>query len=118
MTWFDPKIYCKQNLKEKDLKEMEYWESEFRTVLDNAYDRYEEECCPGDSMMLDEIKTQIVDSFVEIVKECLGDRLDDNMVSCIEHYESDVEEIENPKTFFYESGADDNEELPFTEPED
>ena len=116
MTYFDPHIYCKQNLKEKDKKEMEYWKSECEIVLDMAYDRYQEDYCCGDSLLLDEIKTQIVTEFVEIAKECLGIRLQDNVVSCIDSYEEEIEEVENPETFDYMKER--IEELPFSTPEE
>lgn len=116
MTYFNPKIYCKQNLKEKDLKEMEYWKEEFEIALDMAYDKYNEVHCTADSMILDEIKIQLVDSFIEIVKECLGNRLQNALVSCIEGYEEDVEEVEFPETF--DNVEEEPEEIPFVDPED
>ena len=116
MTYFNPKIYCKQNLKKEDLNALEYLKTEFEVALDMAYDRYNEEHCTADSMILDEIKIQLVDSFIEIVKECMGDRLQENLVSCIEGYEKDVEEVEFPETF--DNVEEEPEELPFVDPED
>lgn len=118
MSYFDPKIYCKQNLKEKDLIEIEHWKDECEVALDMAYDRYEEEHCSGDSMMLDEIKTQIVTEFVEIAKECLGERLQENLVDCIDHYEEELSPVEDPKTFDCCSEEDEVEEIPFSDIED
>ena len=101
MTYFDPHIYCKQNLKDEHKRETEFWKDEFLVVLDNAYDMYRETYCKGDSLTLDDIKFQIVDSYIELAKTCLGDALQDVVVSLIEGYEGDVEKVEKPETFYY-----------------
>lgn len=87
----------------------------FNNVLDNAVERYEEIFCTGDSVALDEIKTQIVDCFVENAKEYLGVALHEQTVSFIDNYKEDVEEVNEPETFLYEGAP---EELPFVDPED
>lgn len=95
-------IYCKQNLKEEDRKILEFCEDISHSVLDAAYDRYREDYCAGDSMMLDEIKTQIVDCFIEEAKTMLGFTLQEHLVSLIDNYEEDVDVVGEPEMFYYQ----------------
>jgi len=112
MTYFDPKIYCKQNLKEADRAEMERYQEFFHVVLDYTCDRFQEDFCTDDSLVLSQIKTEIVDTFVELTKDSLGRSLDEHMVGLIDSYGDDVEvkEYEKPEFFFYDPGEDEEED--------
>ena len=94
MTYFDPHIYCKQNLKEEDLKEMEYWKRVFEDTINNAKIAYDEE---GD--ILDDIRKKVIDSFCEELEKSLNEQMQAQLEGCIESYEGDIEKVENPETF-------------------
>lgn len=100
MSCYNPKIYNKQNLKEKDLRELEYYEGVFHTLIDNVVEDYEQEDYPKG---IDVLVEGIAKDFAERLKVVLGYQLNEDMVSIIDNYdEDDVEEIENPETFDYE----------------
>lgn len=96
MTFFDPKYYCKQNLKEEDRKTLDACRDLFLEVIERARDTYEDEYC---TESVDRLKLEVVDSFVEIVKEDLGVTLQEETVGLIESYEEDVAPVEDPETY-------------------
>lgn len=108
MSYFDPTIYCKQNLKEADRAEMERYQKLFNDVLNYTYERYSEDFCNEDSTMLDEVKLQIASTVIELAKDSLGRTLEDHMVGLIDSYEADVviKEHAEPESFLYEPGDD------------
>ena len=95
MSYFDPKIYCKQNLKEEDRKELDYWRDVFLNVIENA----KFEAASLENGILGQMKNEIIADFCEEVKDSLGSALQDNVVGIIDAYEEDVEEVENPETY-------------------
>jgi predicted nuclease with TOPRIM domain len=114
MTYFDPAIYCKQNLKKEDLEALELTEKIAKETLESALDHAESDY-EGMSEILDRIQVEIVKSFAEIFRLELGYVLQDYVVGIIDSYEGGVEEVEEPETFYYD---DLEEELPFTEPDE
>lgn len=105
MTYFNPEIYCKQNLTEKDLNRLEAFKREVEEIFYLALEDYEESL-KGDT--IDQMKVEIVKSFGETFKERLGDRCQDYLVAAIETYEGDVREVKDPETFFYEGEDEDD----------
>lgn len=99
MSYFDPKIYCKQNLKEADLKELEYWKEGFLSVIEDTLDDVGFGIEYSDTLkkIVDEIRAD----FCEQLKVNLGYFMQDNLISTIEGYEEDeaVNEVESPITF-------------------
>jgi len=109
MSYFDPRIYCKQNLKGEDLRRLELIEEVGVQALDRAYDVFEESCDEA-SGLLDDIKKEIVKSYKEFAREELGDILQDFVVGFIDGYEEDVEPVEEPETFFYAACDEETED--------
>ena len=99
MSYFNPKIYNKQNLKEKDRIELEYWEDEFVSLIKTAQDNFQ--LGSTGSKTIDRIREEIVDNFCKELKIALGCFLQDNVVGIIDHYDEEVDEVEEYETFFY-----------------
>ena len=112
MTFFDPKYFCKQNLKEKDKLFLDFVEATALTAIDRAETTYEDDyAVNGD--MLDKIRLDVVKQFVEVVKTELGEVLQEHVVGIIDHYKEDITPVDSPETYDYEAP-----ELPFQDPED
>ena len=100
MTYFNPRIYNKQNLKEKDRKELEYWKEVFDSVIENAKEWFVSSTIT-DIQTIDNLLAEVAEEFCEYVRADLGYQLQDNVVSIIDNYEGDIEEVEEPETFLY-----------------
>lgn len=105
MTYFNPKIFCKQNLKERDLNELEFWKSEFDNCVENTLANEQD----YDDSTIAKMKNEIIEEFAEALKTNWGYVLQDVVVADIEDYDDDVEEYANPETFFYESEEEDGD---------
>lgn len=101
MSYYNPKIFNKQNLKAEDRQELDFWNGEFLNCVEFSKDEYELRNC-DDIPLIEELKKQIIDDFCVFLKTQWGYTLQENVVSIIDNYEEDVEEIENPETYFYE----------------
>lgn len=101
MSYFDPKIYNKNNLHEADKKELDYWESVFINLIENTL--FDFECGEG---TLGKIKKEVAEEFSKELRTQLGYELQENVVSIIDAYEEDIEEVEDPDTYFYEEEED------------
>ena len=97
MTYYNSKIYNKQNLKEKDLHELEYWNSVFTNVIETTDLGIE---CPSDT--LNSIIVEFQKDFVKELKTSLALTMQEHVISYIENYDEDVEEIEEYETFLDE----------------
>lgn len=97
MTYFNPKIFCKQNLKEKDKKEIDFWAEQIENLIDFTMAAETEE----DPTKLDEIKNDIIEQFCQELKVQLGYSLQDVVVNMINSYEEPVEEVEEPDTYLF-----------------
>ncbi len=99
MSYYNPKIYNKQNLKEKDLRELEYYEGMFHNAIENVLCDYKGEFPKG----VDTLVEGIANDFAKRLKVYLGCQLNEEMVSIIDKYEDeDVKEIEEPTLFDYD----------------
>ena len=106
MTYFDPKIYNKQNLKSEDRKELEYWNDVFHHVIYNAQFNYRLDNITG-SDTLDKIVGEVIEGFCKQLGRDLGHAMQDSLVGCIDNYEEGaVSEVENPETFVDEESED------------
>lgn len=108
MSYFDPKIYCKQNLKEADRKELEYWNQIFNNVIYNAEFDFTLET-NIEIPAINNIINDTIKAYGEMLKDKLGQLMQDNLVGIIDGYEEDVEEVENPETFLYDREEDSDE---------
>ena len=108
MTYFNPKIFCKQNLKESDRKELEYWNQAFDNVINNA----EFDFTLDTDIKIPAINAIISDTvkaYGEVLRDKLGQMMQDNLIGIIDGYEDDVHEVEEPETFMYEREEDKDE---------
>ena len=104
MSYYEPKIYNKQNLKEKDLRELEYYEGMFHNAIENTLSDYDDEYPEG----VDTLVKGVTKDFAKRLKAYLGYSLNEDMVSIIDNYEDnvDVKEVENPTTFIYDEDSE------------
>ena len=108
MSYFDPKIYNKQNLKTQDRQELDYWERVFLNDIEYAAEDIQLDM-PAIPVLAD-IVNQTVAAFCESLKEKIGYTLQEAAVGMIEDYEGEVDEVENPETYIYNSdNAKENE---------
>ena len=105
MTYFNPKIFCKQNLKESDRKELEYWNQAFDNVINNAEFDFTLDA-DIEIPAINAIISDTVKAYGEVLRDKLGQMMQDNLISIIDGYEDDVHEVEEPETFMYEPEED------------
>lgn len=109
MSYFDSKIYNKQNLKTQDRRELDYWEQAFLSAMENSADEMQFNM-PAIPVLAD-IVNQTVEAFCKALKENIGYTLQETAVGMIEGYEGEVGEVENPETYIYNSdNAKENED--------
>lgn len=99
MSFYNPKIFNKNNLKPEDRTELDFWNGEFLNCVENTKDEY---LLGDDIPMIAELKKQIIDDFCVALKTQWGYALQENVVGIIDNYDEDVEEVENPETYYYE----------------
>lgn len=97
MSYFDPKIYNKQNLNDKDKDELEYWQGIINDVIKSCRDDTLSDGTGSDT--LDKIITEIVDTFCDNLRADFGFALQEMVVSIIDNYEHEVEPQDNPETY-------------------
>ena len=108
MTYFNPKIFCKQNLKESDRKELEYWNQAFDNVINNAEFDFTLDT-DIEIPAINAIISDTVKAYGEVLRDKLGQMMQDNLIGIIDGYEDDVHEVEEPETFMYEREEDKDE---------
>ncbi len=107
MTYFNPKIYNRNNLEEKDRKALDYIKNFLDNVIEDTKEQYKNKA--DTETVLGKIQMEIVENFCEMLKVDMGFQLQEEIVYFIDGYEKDVEEVENPDTYYYEP-KEDNEE--------
>ena len=100
MTYFDPHYYNRENLKETDRAELDYWLNAFINAIDNA--TYDMELGDGAS---DQLKADVVSEFTELLKDELGLELQDNLVAFIDGYDEDINKKETYTDYFHQREA-------------
>lgn len=103
MSYFNPRIYNKENLKEDDRRELEFWRDQFHNVIENAKDSALDE---SGSPTLDKMKSELIGTFCEHLKIALGYAIQEIVVGTIEGYNTEIPERDTYETFLY----DDEEE--------
>ena len=101
MSCYNPKIFNKNNLKSEDRSELDFWNGEVQNLILNAQDEYELHNC-DDVQIISDLKKQIVEDFCSLLKTQWGYVLQENVVGIIDNYDDDIEEVENPETYYYE----------------
>lgn len=107
MSFFDRKIYCKQNLKPEDRERLEAGEKLVESIIEKA--SYDYETDVEDDEEIDafaKIKKEVVESFVEYLKYWTASVLQDELIGLIDNYEGEVEEVEDPEFFEYVEDGD------------
>lgn len=96
MTYFDPKIYCKQNLLDEDRRELEFWHDEILGMIEGAKpDEFEGSI----SETFDKIRDEVIDNYAEWLKNVMNMALQDMLISIIDSYEHEVCSVDDPETF-------------------
>lgn len=98
MTWFNPMIFNRENLKNKDRLELDYWYDTFLNVIEQTVLEQDEE--PLMFKTLDKIKTEIEEGFAERMKENLKHTMQEQLIGCISNYEEYVEERDEYTDYF------------------
>lgn len=102
MSYFNPKIFNRENLNDKDRAELDYWHDEFDNVIENAFDDFES----TGSTMADAIKREFIADFCGTLRARLGEALQDNLVGIIDGYEHNVPEREEYTDYLYDPEDD------------
>lgn len=98
MSYFDPKIYNLENLKEKDRKELEFWCDTCLGIVSSANPFMSDE---DESDTLSKIRHEVIDEFCNDLFGEIASKFHDITVSIIDNYpEEDIPKVENPTTFF------------------
>ena len=110
MSYYNPKIYNKNNLKERDRKELEFYNEVFLNVINSTAEDFtlESNCM---SPTLHGVLNEVVSYFCESLKESLGYQMQELTVATIDNYDDtdEIDEIEDCETFLYLRGAVDDE---------
>lgn len=104
MSYYNPKIYNKENLRDEDRIRLEGWYDIFETVVENEKDDFDEST---GSETLDKIRQEIIDDFAKKVMNSLGMYFQDMLIGIIDGYSEDVPEREEYTTFMED--ADDTD---------
>lgn len=100
MTYFNPAIFNKENLKEKDRKELEYYEDVFKNVIANTeFDYCANDDFGGNSPTMKNMLSEVIHSFCEALRTDLGYAMQEQVVAMIDSYDEDVPEREEYTTF-------------------
>lgn len=99
MTAFNHRYYNKENLKERDRHELDFWFDEFMNAVANAecehvpFDEDEEQTVLG------RIHSEIAAEILDDLREHIGWQFDEIMVSIIDNYDDEVPEVKNFTTY-------------------
>jgi len=106
VSYFNPKIYNRENLKKDDVFMLDSWQELINNTIDNAVNNQEIEGDLGLGDTLNNIKNEIIKNFCESLKTDFGYRLQDVVVSLIDGYGEDVEEREEFTTYYYDNESE------------
>lgn len=102
MSFFNNKIYCKQNLKPEDRERLEAGKELVESIIEKASFDYETDVEDDEEIeVFAKVKKEVVESFVEYLKYWTASVLQDKLVDLIDNYEGEVEEVEDPEVFEY-----------------
>lgn len=105
MSFFNPKIYNKENLKEDDLSELEYWDNQFKTIIEDCRTEFFNSGSPT----FDKMRQEIIDDFCRGMRDLLGYIMQENVVGIIDNYSGEVVEREEYTTFLNKDEEDEEE---------
>ena len=98
MSYFNPKIFNRENLNDKDRAKLDYWRDNFLNVIENAFYDFEN----TGSATVDKIKREFIADFCDTLRERLGEALQENLVSIIDGYEHEVPERDEYTDYLYD----------------
>lgn len=106
MTYFNPKIYCRENLKESDRRELDFYNEIMLLIIDEALDDAEDQLRGTLSKKAFDLYMDVLRDFAAFTKETIGEKFNDFIVSCIDGYNDDdedfsIEEQEHPTGYDY-----------------
>lgn len=87
MTYFDPHIYNRENLKPRDRAELDYWLNAFNNAIYNA--TYDMELGDG---AIDQLKVDVVSEFTELLQDEFGSELQGVLIAIIDGYDGAIDE--------------------------
>lgn len=97
MTYFNPKIYNRENLKEEDRDELDFWHDKIISIILDARDDYDYD--EKDSVA--NIEWDIISPFCDYLKERFCLEIQEILVSLIESYDKDMQEVEENTDYLY-----------------
>lgn len=111
MTYFDPRIFNKENLKEKDLLELQYYYDTVMNCIENALWDSKLLASRGGIPSISKMANEIVDKFVKELKFDIAMAFNDNIVAIIDNYDEEIEEREVYTQFGDELEADEEDDV-------
>ena len=109
MTYFNPKIFNKNNLKEKDRKELEYYDSLAKNCIDATLEDIKLEHLYN--KILDKIYVEVAQEIRDSFLEHWGYTMQAQIVGILDsddYSDEDIKEYEKYDTFLYD-GEEENE---------
>lgn len=102
MTYINPKIYNKQNLKPTDKFELDFWKDNFENAVSNAQFNIELEMA-GIPAIGDIVK-DVVEAYNTELRTAFYGKLQEVLVSIIDGYDDDdIKEYEEWETYDFEA---------------
>lgn len=100
MSYFNPKIYNNQNLKEEDRAELEYWHEVFENAVDCV--KFDNNLIMSNSETLEKIVSEIIADFCTDLKSHIDSIMQEHIVAYINSYDEnkEIKEIEDYEVFY------------------
>lgn len=89
MTYFDPSIYNVDNLKPKDKSIVSFYFSLFNNIIDRCSASYTD-ISDHEILSLERIKRDVVDNFVDCLKDDVESEKTELCAAIIDNYEEDI----------------------------
>ena len=105
------RYYNKENLKESDRHELDFWFDEFMNAVANVECEHEPFDEDEEQTVLGRIHSEIAAEVLDDLREHIGWQFDEIMVSIIDNYDDEVPEVKNFTTYSMNvdgSSADDD----------
>ena len=107
MSYFDPQVYNKQNLKEKDRSELDYYYNQVMQDIDDCLSVYESD---AEDSTMEKMEYEIAKDFCDELKTAIGCSFQEVCVSIIDNYDEEVRLQEHPETYYYYPDEDEEDD--------